>query len=127
MKKIFKNKYVQFVLIILVLIFLFSVLFPKTKAAGFFRSSFFYLTSGIEGFFHRPVPRKESKKAPNFNCIVNFAGHMTVDDVFNRFFINNSFKNLTGIKQAFFNKRPKHSSKPQRVVNRSYFSRQNSI
>lgn len=53
MRKIFKNKVVQLGLIVLALIFLFSVLFPKTQAAGFFRNSFFYLTSGVEGFFYR--------------------------------------------------------------------------
>jgi len=53
MKKIFKNKYIQFGLIILLIIFLFSVLFPKTKAASFFRGSFFTMTSGVERFFHR--------------------------------------------------------------------------
>lgn len=53
MRQIFKNKVVQLGLIILALVFLFSVLFPKTRAAGFFRNSFFYLTSGVEGFFYR--------------------------------------------------------------------------
>ncbi len=53
MRKILKNKLVQFGLIVLLLIFLFSVLFPKTKAAGFFRNGFTYIFSDIEGFFYR--------------------------------------------------------------------------
>ena len=52
MKKIFKSRAFQFALILLIVIFLFSILFPRTKAASFFRGGFFYLSSGVEGFFY---------------------------------------------------------------------------
>jgi rod shape-determining protein MreC len=52
MKKILKNKVFQFALVLLIVIFLFSVLFPNTKATGFFRNSFFYLSAGVERFFY---------------------------------------------------------------------------
>jgi len=53
MKKLAKNKIFQFGLIVLILIFLFSILFPRTRAAGFFRNCFFFFTSDIESFFYR--------------------------------------------------------------------------
>ena len=53
MKKILKNKLVQFGIILLVIIFLFSILFPKTQVAGYLRNGFYWVFSGTEGYFYR--------------------------------------------------------------------------
>lgn len=52
MKKIFKNKIIQFLLVFLLIIFVFSTLFPEAKLANFFRNSFSYISSPISNFFY---------------------------------------------------------------------------
>ncbi len=52
MKKIFQNKIVQFVLILIVIIFLFSVIFPNTRTAGFFRSVYSAVFNPIQSTFY---------------------------------------------------------------------------
>jgi rod shape-determining protein MreC len=52
MKKIFKNKIIQFILVFLLIIFIFSSIFPEAKLANFFRSSFSYISNPISDFFY---------------------------------------------------------------------------
>jgi rod shape-determining protein MreC len=52
MKKIINNKIVQFLLIFILLILLFSIIFPNTRIAGFFKGGFHSVFGGVEKTFY---------------------------------------------------------------------------